>query len=191
MQYFELKRINEISPSTGEDLGEALTRFAFAEEDRFRATPNARVSNWSFTVAQLLYLAAEAFEQGASVSIGRKRADRYDEAGKELRRKAAVIEAEGKAEREETESASLLAAFDEGFAGRDITRYSFDRREAALVGQLFAKEGRERPKRLNKVYSPRPLARDSERDHLVDDLGQKFIVDYPDGKIKDAIVTKI
>lgn len=191
MQKFELKQVTEIAPGCGEDLGSALARFAESEEQRCRALPNGKVSYWGSVVEQTLYLAAEAFEAGASASIGHNRAARYEERARALRSGASALAAEMKRERDDEMSASMLAAFDDGYAGRDIERHSFEKREAALLGQLFAKEGRETPKRLLKVYAQRPLTRDSERDHLLDDLGQKFVVDYPGGIIADAIVTQI
>jgi hypothetical protein len=179
MQKFELVKAQgaDICPASGEDLGGFLAKVATEATD-----PYVR--------EQVLYLAAEAFEAGASASIGHNRADRYEERARELRAEAEKVAAEDKAKRDDTESASLLAAFDDGFAGRDGKRHSFDAREAFLVGQLFAKERREMPSRINKVYAPRPLGRDSERDFLrVDDM--RFVVDYPDGKVANAIVTQL
>ena len=189
-QTFELRRMRDIAPSCGEDLGAALARFAAAEEERFRSNPDGKGMHWAGTVAQVLYLAAEAFEAGAAASIGHSRADRYEERARALRAGATALEAEAAARHNEVESARLIAAFDDGYAGRDIKRHSFEAREAALVGQRFAKEGRGMPRRINKVYAPRPLGRDSERDYLAVD-GERFIVDYPGGSIADAIVTKL
>lgn len=194
MQTFKLENAvpyGQLCPASGEDLGANLRKAAVALETQRRGVETASVAHWGGDVAQLAYLAADAFDWASRVSIGHNRSARYDEEAERLRQYAAKLEAEAKTARDEYESARLLAAFDDGYAGRDIKHHGFDSREAALLGQLFAKERREMPKRLNKVYAQRPLGRDSVRDHLVDDLGQKFIVDYPDGKIAEAIVTQI
>lgn len=191
MRYFELNTTTSISPGTGEDLGNALANAATAREQQLRDGPGAaNVDHWSATIAQMLYLGADAFEAGASASIGHNRSDRYQQRAKELRTKADDLYAEGRKVHADKESATLVAAFDDGYAGRDISGHSFERREAALVGQLFAKEARGMPQRINKVYAPRPLGRDSDRDHLLVD-GLKFVVDYPGGKVAEATVTEL
>lgn len=177
MKYVELKTTTQIAPSQGEDLGNVLAGCA------------DNVSGKSpLTAAQMLYLAADAFDAGASASIGHNRSDRYEERARELRARADNLCAEVRKARDDNESAALLAAFDDGFAGRDIHHHSFDNREAALVGQLFAKAGRAMPQRINKV-TPRAFGH-SERDHLLVD-GAKFVVDYPDGKVALATVTAL
>lgn len=187
---FTLKRERDITPSCGEDLGAALARLAEGEIERLRAIETASVAHWAGTVAQMLYLAAEAFRQGASVSIGHKRSDRYEQRAWELDARAVSLEAEAKQQRDEHESRKLLAAFDDGYAARDIKHHSFERREAALVGQLFAQGKEPRPGRINKIYSPRPLNNDSPPDHLlVDDM--KFIIVYPEGNTNMAFAKPI
>jgi len=190
MQKFELKRITEIAPNCGESLGELLARLATHEEERFRAIETASVAHWGGNIAQLLYLAAEAYEAGASASIGHNRSDRYEAAAQGFRQRAEKLEAEGKAQRDARESKRLLKAFDDGYEGRDIKRHAFDNREAALVGQLFAQANEPKPKRINKVYVQRQLGKDSPRDHLlVDDI--KFVVEYPGGRIADGFAKPI
>lgn len=177
-QAFSLKREREIAPASGEDLGAALDQFA-----------QTQINN-PYVREQVLYLAADAYEQAASVSIGHNRSARYEERAKALRGIAERVAAAAKQDRDDKESNRLLQCFEEGYAGRDISRLSFERREAALVGQFYATNRLEMPKRINKVYQPRPLGRDSDRDYLLVD-NSKFVVDYPDGKISNAIVTKI
>ena len=191
-QVFGLKRISEIVPHSGEDLGQALATAALDREALCRAGPGS-IEYWAYPVAQMLYLAAEAYEAGAAVCGGHNRADRYHAAAKGYRTKAAELEAQAKAQHDEREGAALMAAFTDGFDHPDApaaARHSFDRMEAYLIGKLFAREGKTKPQSILKIYSPRPLGRDSERDHLLVD-GVKFIVDYPAGKVADAIVTQL
>ena len=192
MQKFHLIRPTglEITPSCGEELGGTLARLATAEEDRFRAIETASVAHWGSTVAQILYLAAEAFEAGAAASIGHKRSDRYMAAAAGHRIKAEGLEAEARAVRDAHESKRLLKAFLSGYEGRTGSGYAFDSREAYLVGKLFAQSNEPIPQRINKVYTPRPLGKDSPPDHLLVD-GIKFIVIYPEGKTDEAFAKPI
>jgi len=189
-QAFKLTRNREISPGCGEDLGQTLARLAAMEMERHIANPNAKVAHWGDGVAQLFHFAADAYEAGASVTIGHNRSDRYIAAAKQHRSMADELINQAKIFRDEVRSARLLAAFDDGYAGRDISRHHFEAREAAIVGKLFAESNEPMPKRINKIYSPRPLGKDSSLDHLlVDDM--KFVVIYPDGKIKDGFAKPI
>lgn len=180
MQKFELKRIAEICPDTGESLGGALARFATSEEERFRANPNPKVSYWAHTVAQVLYLAAEAFEQASSASIGHNRSARYDEAANGYRRRAEALEAQAEQERSDDEAEALMKCFRQGYAGEDIKRLSFDRREAALIGSWFYLNKLPIPNRINGV---RPY----KTGHFLVN-NQTFRVAYPEGKVTGATV---
>jgi predicted secreted protein len=173
-------------PDHGESLGAALAKAAQDREDACRAaSPN--VDYWCNVVAELLHLAADAYEAGAAASIGHNRAGRYEAAARGHRAHAVELLEEGKRLHDDKESARLLAAFTEGYEGRDIGRYSFDDREAAFIGQKFAREGRAMPSRINKVYEPRPLTRTSARDYLLVDA-ERFVVHYPDGRVDAATV---
>jgi hypothetical protein len=135
----------------------------------------------SDTTVQVLYLAAEAYEYGASASIGHNRSDRYLAAAAGLRRKAQELQAKIDQMRSDEESKALVAAFIKGFEGlEDISRLSFDRREAAMIGQLFAKQGKTVPERINGV---RPY----RTGHLLVD-GVEYKIDYHDGKVSNATV---
>ena len=189
MRYFELNTTTQIVPNTGEELGTTLGTAAAELEAKYRDGPGS-VEYWASTVAQLYYLAADAFLRGAAVCGGHKRADRYHDAADRLAAKADALYAEGRDARDEREDGQLMIAFQDGYAGRDISRHGFDRREAAMIGQLYAREGRPVPQRVHHVYVPRPLTRDSERDHMLVD-GTKFVVDYPDGKVANAVITQL
>ena len=184
MQSFRLTRAREICPATGEYLGQALARFAEAEKARLA---NPASASW---LPDILYLAAEAYEQGASVSIGHNRSACYEERAQQLRNEAAALEVEAKRQHDEALTARLMVACQHGYEGLDGKRYAFDEREAFLIGRHFADQGLEIPERILKVYTPRPLSRDSERDHMVVD-GVKFVVDYPNGRVDDAIVVQL
>lgn len=173
-------------PDHGESLGQALAAAAYAKEQCIRKAGNG-VEYSCHVIAEMLYLAADAYEAGAAASIGHNRADRYEEAARQHRTNAEALLAEGRAQRDAREGAALLAAFDDGYAGRDISRHSFERRKAAQLGQHFASNGMAMPKHVLKVYQPRPLGRDSEPDYLqVDDA--RFVVSYPDGKLANFVV---
>lgn len=190
MQKFELKRVTEIVPNCGEELGGTLLRLAAAEEARYRAIETASVAHWAGTVAQLLYLGADAFCAGAAASIGHNRSARYEARAAEARRHAEALEAEAKRVRDDHESKKLVAAFMVGYEGGDIKRYAFDDREAAQLGQYFKANELGVPARINKLYRPRPLNRDSERDCLVVD-GDKWLVDYPTGNVNVVEIAKL
>lgn len=194
-QAFALKRIREISPSCGEDLGGTLARLANAEMERVAAIETASVVHWGPTVAQLFYLAAEAYEAGAAASIGHNRTDRYLQAARTHRASAEQLEAAAKAERDAHDRRRLTDAFLAGYADcaveRPPSRYAFDNREAWQLGQHFGQRGIPIPTDgVIKVYTPRPLGRDSERDHFV--AGDcKYVVDYPTGKTSEVVISLI
>jgi hypothetical protein len=134
-QTFRLVRAGDrsIAPAAGEDLGVALAEFADAKAAGFRANPKALIMHWGYNVAQIYYLAAEAFEQGASASMGHNRSDRYEQRARELRAKAEAIEVEAKEQRDGVEGERMKAAFVEGYEGGDASRYSFSSRVALVV----------------------------------------------------------
>jgi len=183
MQKFELKRIANISPGCGEDLGGALNRFATEEEARFRANPQAKVMYWASTVVQLLYLAAEAFEAGANASIGHGRSGRYDQAARDLRLRAVALADEAERQRSDVESECLLTAVETGFKGLDIFKYSFDRFDAGLIGKNFRRLGKDVPERINGV---RPY---KQGHYLVD--GKTYRIDCPSGRRNEAVVVLV
>lgn len=180
-QTFKLERATDranITPGCGEDLGEMLAKAASLREGDFRCNPNARISSWANTVAQLYFLAADAFDQGAAASIGHNRADRYASRADGLRRRAATLEAEAKAERDATEAARLKAAFLAGFTGEDGQRFSFDARAAFIVGRHFADAGMAAPENVRAT-----------RDGIVAD-GRAYVVEYPGGKVAEAFARR-
>jgi hypothetical protein len=188
-QFFTLAGRAEC-PDHGESLGAALAKAAYDREDACRATSGNNVDYWCGTVAEMLHLAADAYEAGAAASIGHGRAYRYEQQARQHRAHADAIMAEGKQLRDDRDAKAMMVAFLDGYAGNDISRYSFDKREAAIIGQLFEREGRPLPRRILKVYQPRPLGRESARDY-VDVDGTKFVVDYPGGRIADATVEQL
>lgn len=168
MQKFQLKRITDIAPGCGEDLGAALITGA-----GYIASRSTR--------AQMLYLAAEAYEAGASASIGHNRSARYEEQAGQARRHAAALEAEVKAERDAYTAAAHLAALKVGYEGGDIKRYSFDRRDAALVGQHLAKLGKPMPASV-------ACTRDVSSNREFDVGGERYVVACPTGRGADTTV---
>jgi len=182
---FKLSPTSSITPSRGEDLGTALARFAAAEEERFRSNPGASVTYWGETVADVMFVAADAFDAGASASIGHNRADRYQERAGELRRKAEALLVEAREQREAREGELNRAAFESGFNGGDASSYAFDRRAAFLVGAHFAREGRPLPT-IVRVENG-----DAEASNYVEVDGTRFAVRYPGGKIVEATVEAV
>lgn len=184
-QLFKLAPATErknLTPGSGEDLGGALAEFAAAREATRRDNPKALVMHWGSDVAQLYFLAAEAFEQGAAVSIGHNRSDRYEARARELRGKAAALVTEAREQREAAEAASMKAAFLVGYEGGDITRYSFNGREAFLVGRHFAAAGLPVPELVRYI-------REEEGRTFIEAGGCRYSVDYPGGKISAATVS--
>lgn len=185
-QLFKLTRAGEygsITPSCGEDLGNALAEAAEAQETAFRASPNGRVMHWGSTVAQVYYLAADAFVHGASASIGHNRSDRYEERARELR--AEAITTEAKEQRDAAEAARMLTAFTAGYEGGDASRWSFDSRAAFIVGAHFAKAGLPMPAQV------RAFNGDMDASNYIEADGQRFAVHYPGGRIPNATVTAV
>lgn len=181
-QAFELKRIREITPSFGEDLGGTLARLAVAEAERFAANPNAKVMYWGGTVAQLFYLAAEAYEAGAAASIGHNRTDRYLSAARTHRAAAEQLETAAKAQRDEIEDASMMTAFLAGYADcgmdRAPSRYAFNSRDAWLLGKHFGNSDKPMPDRVHGFYT-------NGRYYIaVDEV--TFEIVYPEGKTDKA-----
>lgn len=183
-QAFELKRVRNISPSGGEELGAALAACAEARESSFREKPNSLVSFWGDTVAQIYFLAAEAYEQGASVTLGHNRTDRYMTRARELRAAAERLISEADAEREKTESERMMAAFVDGYQGGDASRYSFDSREAFLVGKHFADAAMPIPESVR-------VLRDKRGKHWIEADGCRYSVDYPGGRVDAATVSLV
>lgn len=175
-QAFELKRLRNISPSCGEDLGGALANAAEHVTNRLAK-------------AQMLYLAAEAFEQGASASIGHGRAGRYEQAARELRQRAEQLEAEVKAERDEAEAKRLMNAFLEGFNGNRTetgtvpSKFAFDSRDAFIIGEHFAKEGKQVPERINAPYI------NGQQYFDIDEVMYEMV--YPDGSTLKAFPREV
>lgn len=180
MKYFELKRTQRIAPGQGEDLGCMLGTMAQEREDAMRAGPGS-VEYWAGTVAQLLYIAADAFDAGAAASIGQKRMERYEQRARELKAKAAALYAEGRAAHDHRESEALLAAFLHGYDDTDHERmgnHSFDRRDAYLIGVHYRRQGLPCPTVMRSVYR--------DRDHWMEADGVPFKVEYPDGRVDKA-----
>lgn len=76
MRYFTLKRVDSITPSCGEELGDLLAKSADAELEKIEQSEYDH-SYGIINAAQLLYLAADAYRAGAAASIGHSRSMRY------------------------------------------------------------------------------------------------------------------
>jgi hypothetical protein len=184
-QTFKLVRAGEagsVVPASGEDLGVALAEAAEAKERRHRENPQAQIMYWGNTVAQMYFLAAEAFEQGASASIGHNRSTRYTERAEELRALAASILGEAKGERDAVDGARMKAAFVAGYEGRDGSRYSFDARAAFLVGRHFAAQPLPMPTYVEA------LCGDTSASNYIEADGERYAVRYPGGNMNAAEV---
>lgn len=99
MRLFKLEVVggyNSITPGSGEDLGSLLARLAAEEMEKCVANPNAKVAYWGDKVAQLFHLAADAYEAGASVTIGHNRTDRYLSAANNHRQMANTLTEQAK-----------------------------------------------------------------------------------------------
>lgn len=83
--YFQLEKIGRIVPACGEDLGRFLKEAADLSVAKWSAMPNSPREFWAPKVAQIYMLAADAYEAGASASIGHSRSDRYMEQARDLR----------------------------------------------------------------------------------------------------------
>ena len=90
MSYFTLNTTQSITPSTGEDVGNLLANSALARI--------AEIDGWEtngkyarINAAQLLFLAADAYDNGAAVSLGHGRSQRYTNIARSLRRQAEDI----------------------------------------------------------------------------------------------------
>lgn len=187
-QLFKLTRAGEygsVTPGSGEDLGGALARFADAEAVRYRANPDPRIMFWGSNVAQIYFLAAEAFEQGASASIGHNRSERYETRARTLREVAVAIEAEVKEQRDTIEAERMKAAFAAGHRGGDARRYSFDSRAAFIVGAHFAASGLPMPAQVRATRGDAGVSTYIEAD------ARRYAVRYPGGKMTDATVTAV
>ena len=81
---------SRLTPTAGEELGDLLANAANDLLTRRRATSaDGTVNDYTLRqVAQLRHLAAQAFDAGASVTIGHNRADRYMAAAERLRSQA-------------------------------------------------------------------------------------------------------
>lgn len=182
-QLFRLVRVGDahsVTPSSGADLGTALAECATAKAAAHRAN-TAPIMHWGSTVAQIYFLAAEAFEQGAAVTMGHNRSDRYEARARELREAATSLLAEAREQREESEAARMKAAFRAGYEGRAGARFSFDCRDAFLVGRHFAAQPLPMPARVS-------IARGKAGTSWVEVDGQRYAVSYPGGKIDLATV---
>lgn len=173
-----------ICPSSGEELGETLARLASQEMERCVANPGAEVMYWGGRVAQLFYLAADAYEAGAAVTIGHNRSDWYLTAASRHRKMGDELTAQAKLHRDRAASDRLIRAFLTGYQGGDGKRYAFDMREAYLIGQMYAKNGFDVPTRMQYEY--------------IDGIGQmvvngeqRYRVDYPEGKVVNAIIVTV
>lgn len=88
---FKLEAVDRISPGTGEDLGRDLHTAAANLANTIEAI--GWNSHQRQRVAALYYLAADAYDRGASASLGHGRRDRYTEEARRLRALAEETEA--------------------------------------------------------------------------------------------------
>lgn len=187
-QLFKLTRAGEhgsTTPTCGEDLGRSLASFAEASESTHRANPDARIMYWGSNIAQIYFLAAEAFEQGASASIGHNRSDRYEDRARELRAKAESIVTEAREQRDATEAERMKAAFVAGHEGGDASRFSFASRAAFIVGKYFAENGLPLPAHVRAIRG------DESASTYIETDGCRYAVNYPGGKINNATVAAV
>jgi hypothetical protein len=175
-----------IAPSTGEELGEILATFAATEMEKFVANPNAKVAHWGDRVAQLFHLAADAYEAGAAVTIGHNRSDRYLMAAKRHRSMGDELTNQAKLFRDNEKSASLMIAFQHGYEGLNIDRYSFESRKAFQLGNYYAVQGFEIPECIKHEWVQ---GHDGGDLFIIDD--HKYKVDYPSGKVINPQITLI
>lgn len=80
------------TPSAGEDVGNVLYKLA---EDTRAAQSENKWDGWKWTVIQLYLLASDAYEAGASASIGHNRTARYRQAAELCRKNAEMLGWEG------------------------------------------------------------------------------------------------
>lgn len=92
-QFFKLDRINPIVPNTGEEVGEMLRK---AAADKVTVMSPTAPAWFVENVCQLFYLAADAFDAGASASIGHNRAERYEARARACRAEADRLIAEAR-----------------------------------------------------------------------------------------------
>ena len=93
MRYFTLKTVDRITPSTGEDVGDLLVKSANAKLEQIEKSEYK--NNYCLsTVAQILYLAADAYNAGAAASLGHSRSMRYECAAKKATQQADALYAE-------------------------------------------------------------------------------------------------
>lgn len=83
--YFRLQKIDRIVPACGEDLGRFLKDAADLSVAKWEAKPESPREFWAPKIAEIYMLAADAYEAGASASIGHSRTDRYMEQARDLR----------------------------------------------------------------------------------------------------------
>lgn len=170
-------------PDHGESLGAALAKAAYDREDVCRVA-SGNTHHWYNVVAEMLHLAADAYEAGAAVSLGHNRAGRYEAAAREHRAHAAALMEEGRALHEARENEVLQAAFAAGYDDTnhsDMGRFSFDRRDAYLLGVHYGQRQMPVPALLRSVYN--------NGDHWLEADGKRFRVNYPGGKIDAATAT--
>lgn len=93
MRYFTLKTVDRITPSTGEDVGDLLVKSANTKLEQIEKSEYK--NNYCLsTVAQILYLAADAYNAGAAASLGHSRSMRYECAAKKATQQADALYAE-------------------------------------------------------------------------------------------------
>lgn len=190
-RYFSLEHVRGIVPNQGEELGDALRAAAKDLEKRMREGPGS-VEYWATRTSALYHLAADAFIAGAAASIGHNRSDRYHEAARELRAKATSLYEEGRAAHDARENEAFQQAFAAGYSDKDratMLKFSFDRAEAYLIGEHYARHQLPAPAFIRSVY---------ERDendrflgHWMEADGKRFTVDYPNGKVRDGVLTEL
>lgn len=190
-RYWHLEHVRGIVPNQGEELGDALRKAANALEKSSREGPGS-VEYWASRTAQLYHLAADAFLAGASASMGHNRADRYQEAARELRAKATSLYEEGRAAHDARENEAFQRAFADGYSDKDranMLKHSFDRTEAYLIGEHYARQSLPAPAFIRSVYERDD--KDRFLGHWMDADGKRFTVEYPNGKVKDAVLTEL
>lgn len=196
MQTFKLVRAGEygsVTPSAGEELGAALAGFALARETSFKEKEGNQVQYWGPMVAQLYRLAADAYQLGASASIGHNRADRYEFAARTCLNSAEQIEAAAEKQRRDIENAAMTRAFHDGYdtppmgkpdAAHPSRRYSFDNREAYHLGEWFARTGMNRPEAVTINHKGRGK-------HTFTAGDCEYLVSYPTGKTNEPHIETI
>jgi len=166
-----------IAPSTGEELGQLLAKLGHEVVNDHAANPNAKVAYWGDTVAQLFYMAADAYEAGAAVTIGHNRSDQYLQAANQHRKMADELCNQARIQRDAERSASLMIAFQDGYEGLKGDRYAFESRKAFQLGQYYAEAELEMPETIKYEWVQ---GRDGGDRFNID--GHRYTVEYPEGK---------